>query len=150
METALVTGMFETSFLHEKQVELDVKSEKTGSFSEILESSLKKNDVVKNEVKDCKTEQDVSSENINTKDEILDAEQKTNDEKNTKDVSDIIEEVLDGVKENEGKTKKKDKKIKEEVAINDLVQQSDLSKLIKETNKAKEIAVTTSALITGI
>lgn len=123
METALVTGMLETSFLPNKQVGLDVKEDSIGSFSKIFESSLKTNDVAKSNSKDCKIEEDVRS-----KMENVEIEPEENEPEKAEDVNDIIEEVLDDIKENEVKPKKKDKKIKEEGCINDFAQQNDLIK----------------------
>lgn len=150
METALVTGMFETSFLPNKQVGLDVKNGSMGSFNEILESSLKNNDVIKSEVKDCNINKDVSSDEIEVevKDDDLSAELVTKDFDDNEDVSDVDSEELENIEEDGGKPKKKGKKLKEDFADGVDVQ-SEIRKFIRKDdlveqngkNKIEEVEV---------
>lgn len=145
MDTALITGMFETSFLPDKQVEMDVKNGNSESFSKILESSLKNNEVSKIKIEDGNKNKEVedNSLDIQKSDNLVDVEEieveeETKDSENTEDVDNIVDEVLDDIMKNEGKPKKKDKKNKESESLKDFVVENDLTKLIKKDNVIQE------------
>lgn len=119
MDTALITGMFETSFMPDKQVEMDVQNENTQNFSKILETTLKNNDVAKAEKANSKINKD---------------EKKDNEENGV----DNTDETLTDVKDSEEKPKKKDKKEKVDENLNNFVSQNELTKLIKKDNLLNE------------
>jgi len=128
MDTALVTGMFETSFLPNTQVRQDVKEGSAESFGKFLESSLKNNDVVKNETKDCEKIKDVVHEKPENNGTAV-------DEENVQDVNN----AADDIDEEEGNVNKKDKKTKKDNNLNDFASQNDLASLLKKDEPSKDV-----------
>ena len=141
METALVTGMLETKFLPVKQAKMDVKESNTESFSAILESSLKNNDVV--ESKDVRKTEENRVEN------------KDNIGEDTKDVENVADENdVDEIKDESNKKDKKSKKDnvicqmpdveikKDDIKIEDVVDENkDVIKLVGSI-KDGELSIT--------
>jgi len=127
METALVTGMLETEFLPIKQAKTDVKESNTGSFSAILESSLKNKDVTndKTEVK-------------STDDEKLNVEEST--EEKTQDVEVVEEETIDKIKEDENKKDKRNKK-------EELIFENQIADVIRKDVELKQDEVNTEEVL---
>jgi len=138
MDTALITGMFETSFMPGKQVEMDVQNENTQNFSKILETTLKNNDVAKAEKANGKINKDVSNEQVDKDEKIEDSNVKDEKKENEENGVDNTDEALTDVKDSEVKTKKKDKKEKVDKKLNNFVSQNELTKSIKKDNLLKE------------
>ena len=129
MDTALITGMFETQFLPGKAAEMDVKNGNTNSFSEIFKSSLNtkavfeekssmKNEKIDENVEEIQSNEDVEEIQLNEDVEEKDVE---NLEEKSNNNIDIDESLLDNRKEDvedDGKIKKKESKIKTKDVFN--------------------------------